>query len=216
MRVVSVNVGLPHRVRWGGRDVETAAMKLPVSGRVRVGTTNLDGDGQADRRVHGGEQKAVYAYPLEHYDYWRDRLGSTPAPGAFGENLTVEGLPLEDELAIGDRLRIGTSVLVVTQPRVPCFKLGLRFGHPDLPKQFLASGRSGYYLRVESEGDVGAGDAVELLADHRAGVSVADVTRVYAQDRENVAALMRLTALRALPDDWRAYFERRLKTVLDH
>src|SRR4051794_6720971 len=157
MHVVSVNVGLPRRVRWKGRDVTTGIFKEPVGGRTPLRPLNLDGDRQADLSVHGGATKAVYAYPVEHYPFWRDVLGHELTPGAFGENLTVEGVPLEDEVAIGDRFRIGTAELVVTQPRIPCFKLGLRFGREDIVKRFLASGRSGYYLAVAVEGDVGAG-----------------------------------------------------------
>jgi MOSC domain-containing protein YiiM len=157
MRVVSVNVGLPRSVRWRGRDVTTGIFKEPVEGRVRLQRLNLDGDRQADLAVHGGAGKAVYAYPLEHYAFWREELGQDLTCGAFGENLTVEGLPLEEEMALGDRFKIGSAELVVTQPRVPCYKLGLRFGRDDMPKRFLASRRSGYYLAVEREGSVGAG-----------------------------------------------------------
>jgi len=210
MRVVSVNVGLPRSVSWRRREVTTGIFKEPVEGRVPLHRLNLDGDRQADLAVHGGAAKAVYAYPLEHYAFWREQLGAELTFGAFGENLTVEGLPLEEEIAVGDRFRIGTAELVVTQPRVPCYKLGLRFGRADIPKRFLASRRSGYYLAVEAEGEVGAEDRVETLARHPARISVAEITRVYASDRDDVATIERLVALDALPEDWRRYFAKRL------
>ena len=213
MRVVSVNVGLPRSVRWRGRDVTTGIFKEPVEGRVPLHRLNLDGDRQADLSVHGGVGKAVYAYPLEHYAFWREELGEDLTCGAFGENLTVEGVPLEEEIAVGDRFRIGTAELVVTQPRVPCYKLAIRFGRDDMPKRFLASRRSGYYLAVEMEGHVGAGDLVETLAHHPARIPVAEITRVYASDRDDLATIERLVALDALPEDWRRYFAKRLAAV---
>jgi MOSC domain-containing protein YiiM len=214
MRVVSVNIGLPRTVRWKGREVTTAIFKEPIEGRVPIRGLNLDGDRQADLTVHGGPAKAVYVYPLEHYAFWREELEDDELPfGAFGENLTVEGLPLENDAAIGDRFRVGSAELVVTQPRLPCYKLGLRFGREDMVKRFLASGRTGYYLAVELEGDVAAGDRVERLARHPAQISVEEITRVFASDRSDLAALERLVALDALPDDWRSYFARRLESA---
>lgn len=210
MRVVSVNVGLPRTVRWRGRDITTGIFKQPVEGRVALRRLNLDGDRQADLAVHGGPAKAVYAYPLEHYTFWREQLGQRLPFGAFGENLTIDGLPLEDEAAIGDRFRVGSAELVVTQPRLPCAKLGLRFGRADMVKRFLASGRTGYYLAVQVEGDVGTGDCVEWLARDPARIAVAEITRVYATDRNDRATLERLVMLEALPDDWRSYFEQQL------
>jgi len=210
MRVVSVNVGLPRTVRWKARDVTTGIFKEPVTGRVPLRRLNLDGDRQADLAVHGGRAKAVYAYPLEHYAFWEEELGQHLTFGAFGENLTVEGLPLEEDIAVGDHFRIGTAVLVVTQPRLPCYKLGLRFGREEMVKRFLASRRTGYYLAVEVEGDVGAGDRVDPLARHPAWIPVGEITRVYARDRDDIATIERLVALDALPEDWRSYFEKRL------
>jgi MOSC domain-containing protein YiiM len=209
-RVVSVNVGVPRSVRWKGRDVTTGIFKKPVAGRIAVRHLNLDGDRQGDLSVHGGPEKAVYAYPLEHYAYWEEELEEELQFGAFGENITVEGLPLEDEIALGDRLRVGTAELVVTQPRLPCYKLGLRFGREDMVKRFLASGRTGYYLAVAAEGLVGAGDPVETLARHSAGIAVSEITRVFAGDRNDLEAVARLVALDVLPDDWRSYFEKQL------
>jgi MOSC domain-containing protein YiiM len=210
MRVVSLNVGLPRTVRWKGRDVTTGIFKEPVEDRVPLRRLNLDGDRQADLSVHGGAAKAVYAYPLEHYAFWREQLGEELPFGAFGENLTVERLPLEEEVAVGDRFRIGTAELVVTQPRLPCYKLGLRFGREDMVKRFLASGRTGYYLAVEVEGDVGAGDDVAMIARDPAQIPVAEITRVFASDRDDRATIERLVALDALPDDWRSFFEKQL------
>jgi MOSC domain-containing protein YiiM len=163
MRVLSVNVGLPKDVEWHGRKVRTAIYKQPVEGRVAVGRLHLVGDAQADLTVHGGVYKAVYAYPSEHYPAWREELGRPDLPwGAFGENLTLEGL-VETDVAVGDRLRIGTVELVVTQPRQPCHKLAIRFQRQDIGKLFWASGRTGFYLAVTQEGELGAGDAVEHL-----------------------------------------------------
>jgi MOSC domain-containing protein YiiM len=213
MHVASVNVGLPRRVRWKGRVVTTGIFKVPVTGRVALHRLNFQGDGQADLAVHGGAQKAVYAYPAEHYAFWQAELGTELPLGAFGENLTVEGLPLEDDAAVGERLRIGTAELVVTQPRVPCHKLGLRFGRDDMAIRFLASGRTGYYLAVEVEGAVEAGDRIEMLARDRARIPVSEITRVYASDRDDLATIERLVALDALPDDWRSYFAKRLAAV---
>ena len=210
MHVVSVNVGLPRTVRWKGRDVTTGIFKNPVEGRIPLRRLNLAGDRQADLSVHGGATKAIYAYPLEHYTFWRKQLGDELPFGAFGENLTVEGLSLEEEVAVGDRFRIGAAELVVTQPRLPCYKLGLRFGREDMVKRFLASGRTGYYLAVDLEGDVGAGDRVEILARHPARIPVAEITRVFASDRDDLVTIERLVALDALPDDWRTYFEKKL------
>ncbi len=211
--MVSVNVGLPRSVRWKGRNVTTGIFKAPVAGRVPLRRLNLDGDRQADLSVHGGAAKAVYAYPLEHYAFWRDAMGRELSLGAFGENLTVEGLPLEKEIAIGDRFRIGTAELIVTQPRIPCYKLELRFGREDIVKRFLASARSGYYLAVHVEGEVSAGDRVETLAHHPARIPVSEITRVYGRDRDDLAAIERFIALDALPEDWRSYFAKRRAAI---
>jgi MOSC domain-containing protein YiiM len=214
MRIVSVNVGLPRRLESNDRATTTAILKEPVVSRVRIRRLNLDGDRQADLRVHGGPAKAVYAYPVEHYGYWQDELERELAFGSFGENLTVEGLPLEDELAIGDRLRAGTAELVVTQPRIPCFKLGMRFRDPRMVKRFLAAGRTGYYLSVAREGHVETGDTIEVVSRHPAGVSVAAVTRAYAGQRRDASMVERLASLEPLPHDWRAFFGKRLASTV--
>jgi MOSC domain-containing protein YiiM len=164
MKVISVNVGLPRTVAWKGQVVTTGIFKAPVDGRVPVRTLNLDGDRQADLSVHGGPNKAIYAYPSEHYDFWRSELPGMELPwGMFGENFTTEGL-LEQAVNIGDQFRLGSAVAMVTQPRVPCYKLAAKFGREDIIKRFLASGRSGFYLKVVQEGEVGAGDRIELMS----------------------------------------------------
>jgi len=210
MNVLSVNVGLPRDVEWRGKAVRTSIFKAPVSGRVRVARLNLAGDQQSDLSVHGGVDKAVYAYPSEHYSFWRDALPDTDfAWGAFGENLTTEGL-LEDNVHIGDRFRMGSAQFVVTQPRMPCFKLGIRFDRPDMVKRFLRSGRTGFYFAVFREGYIAAGDPIELVAadDHK--VSVADVVDLYAADAVNQDLLRRASELPALPAGWREHFRDRL------
>ncbi|HEX9398335.1 MAG TPA: MOSC domain-containing protein [Burkholderiales bacterium] len=184
MKIVSVNVGQPREVEWRGRRVRTSIFKSPVPGRVRVDRENLEGDRQSDLAVHGGRDKAVYAYPSEHYPAWRGEMPDLEFPwGAFGENLTTEGL-LEDTVRLGDRLRAGSAEFVVTQPRMPCYKLGIRFGRPDMVKRFLRSGRSGFYLAVLREGELAAGDAVEIISRDERQVSVADAAALYAAQEE--------------------------------
>jgi MOSC domain-containing protein YiiM len=174
-KVVSVNVGRPHKFTVRDEVIVTSIFKDPVKGRVRVGGLNIEGDEQSDLTVHGGIKKAVYAYPSEHYALWREELPEAALEwGAFGENLTIEGL-LEDTTCIGDRLRIGTAELVVTQPRMPCYKLAYKFGREDIIKRFLKSGRSGFYLSVAKEGDVGAGDAIERLSRPAGAPTVTDI-----------------------------------------
>ena len=174
-----MNVGRPRRVEWGGRQVRSAIWKAPVAGRVRVTRQNLEGDKQSDLRVHGGPDKAVYAYPAEHYSYWKEELPELDLPwGAFGENLTTEGL-LETGVRIGDRFRMGSAVFEVTQPRLPCYKLMVRFDREDMVQRFLDSGRTGFYLAVVAEGDVAAGDEVERTARADGDVTIADVVARY-------------------------------------
>lgn len=184
MKLVSVNVGRPRTVDWRGRRVRTAIWKVPVPGRVRVTRLSLEGDKQADLRVHGGPDKAVYAYPSEHYEFWARELPGTELPwGAFGENFTTEGL-LERDVRIGDCFRAGSAELQVTDPRMPCYKLGVRFDRDDMVKRFLASGRSGFYLAVLSEGEVAAGDPIEFTVRSDREVTVADVVdRLREQSR---------------------------------
>ncbi len=178
MKLISVNVGLPRQVTWQGKTVTTGIFKEPINGPVMLRTLNLEGDRQGDLTVHGGAYKAVYAYPVEHYEYWRGELPDMELPwGMFGENFTVEGL-LEEEVNIGDRFRMGAAEVVVTQPRLPCYKLGLKFGRPDMVKRFLASRRTGFYFAVLKEGQVEAGNAIELLSRDENKVTVADIVRV--------------------------------------
>ena len=174
MKVISVQVGMPRDVVWKGRTVTTGIFKEPAEGPLLMRTLNLDGDGQADLSVHGGRNKAVYAYPSEHYLWWRSEFPELTLPhGMFGENLTVEGL-LERDVHVGDRFRIGGAEVVVTQPRMPCFKLALRFGRDDILKRFLQSRRSGFYVAVLREGFVQPGDRIELLAREEDGISIHD------------------------------------------
>jgi MOSC domain-containing protein YiiM len=210
MKILSINVGTPRDVEWRGKIVRTSIFKAPVPGRVRVTKLNLAGDQQSDLSVHGGTDKAIYAYPSEHYAFWRNELPGIDFPwGAFGENLTTEGL-LEDQVHIGDCIRAGSAEFVVTQPRMPCFKLGIRFNRPDMVRKFLRSGRTGFYLAVLQEGDIAAGDPIESAAvdDHR--ISVADIVGLYAADAANQDLLRSASELPALPEDWREYFRERL------
>lgn len=210
MKLVSVNVGLPREVDWQGEKVLTSIWKAPLQGSVMVRTLNLEGDRQSDSSVHGGIDKAVYVYPSEHYSYWRKELPGVELPwGAFGENLTTLGL-LEETVQIGDRLRIGSAELVVTQPRMPCFKLAIRFGRPDIIKTFLKSGRTGFYVSVLREGRVTAGDSIECLHDDEQGVTVSDVVSLYGEESKNQALLRRVSELPALPEAWRDYFRKRI------
>jgi MOSC domain-containing protein YiiM len=173
-------------------------------------TLNLDGDRQADLTVHGGPQKAVYVYPSEHYAFWKRELPDMDLPwGMFGENFTTEGM-FETEINIGDRFRIGSAEVMVTQPRMPCYKLGIRFGRTDIIKRFLASERTGFYLSVLKEGEVGVDDAFELFDKNASGVRVVDVTRLYGSDKENVDLLRRAIATEALPESWKEYFRKRI------
>jgi len=211
VRVVSVNVGLPREVLWHGKPVTTGIWKEPVSGRVPLRRLNLEGDRQADLRVHGGPDKAVYAYPSEYYELWsRERPELDLGPGTFGENLTTEGL-LDTDVSVGDRFRVGTAELVVTQPRLPCFKLGLRMGRDEYVTEFLERGLLGFYLAVVREGEVAAGDAiVELARDPRA-FRVTEVARLYTNGRDDIDGLRRAADLDVLPESWRNYFHKRLE-----
>lgn len=212
-RLLSVNVGRPRLSMWGGEPVSTGIFKEAVAGRVMVRVLNLDGDRQADLTVHGGPDKAVYAYPSEHYEFWRAELPDVEFSfAAFGENLTTEGL-FETSVNVGDRFRVGAAELQVTQPRMPCYKLGVRFGRADMVKRFMRSGRTGFYLRVLREGEVGAGDSVELIERDSRGVTVADITRLYARDKTDAVAMRRAAAVEALPESWREYFAEQLSKL---
>lgn len=210
MRVLSVNVGLPREVTWRGKTVMTGIYKEPVTGPVHVRTLNLDGDRQADLRVHGGRDKAVYAYPSEFYELWRqERPDHDFRFGQFGENLTTEGL-LDGEVSVGDRFRVGSAELVVTQPRLPCFKLGIKMGRDEFVTDFLERGLYGYYLAVAREGAVQAGDPIVALHRDPRGFGVTQVARLFARDRDDVEGLRRAAELDMLPAGWRDYFRKRL------
>ena len=211
MKLLSVNVGLPREVEWNGRTVRTSIFKAPVAGQVHVGKLNLVGDEQSDLTVHGGIDKAVYLYPSEHYAFWRDELPNADLNwGAFGENFTTEGMLDDKAVHVGDRFRIGSAEFVVTQPRIPCFKLGIRFGRPDIVKRFMHSGRNGFYFAVAKEGEVAVGDSIELLMRDESGVTIADIVDLYTADAAKQDLLQRVSELPALPENWRAYFRKRL------
>jgi len=204
VQVVSVNVGLPREVIWKGTRIQTGIFKDPVDRPVTISNLNLSGDRQADLTVHGGAEKAVYAYPAEHYEYWRNRLPDVPFSwGKFGENLTTEGL-MEDALRVGDRLRVGSAVLMVTQPRMPCYKLALRFDRDDMIKRFLTSQRSGFYFSVIEEGQVQAGSKVEILSRDPHRVAVGDIVRLYLGQARDPELLQRAMNVSALPQDWKS------------
>jgi len=200
MKIISLNVGGPRIVHQGDRDVLTGIFKAPVPGPVMLRRLNLDGDRQADLQAHGGRNKAVYAYASEHYDFWRGQLPEMDLPWAmFGENLTTEGLS-EKHAYIGDEFRIGQVARVkVTQPRIPCYKLGIRFGRADIIKRFLASGRSGIYFSVLEEGLVSTGDSIERLHEDERRLSIADVNRAFVRTRENIPLVRRIVSLEILP-----------------
>jgi MOSC domain-containing protein YiiM len=203
MNLVSVNVGLPRVVPWKGIEVETGIFKEPVAGAVQVKKLNLAGDRQADLRVHGGTYKAVYGYPAEHYPFWREAFPEMELPcGSFGENLTTEGLS-ETTLCVGDRVRAGSALLMVTQPRMPCYKLAMKFDRDDMIKRFLASERSGFYFAVMEEGEVEAGSNIEWVSHDPQQVRIVDILRMYlghTRDRELFARALRAEGL---PESWK-------------
>jgi MOSC domain-containing protein YiiM len=210
MQVIAVCVGLPREVSWKGKPITTGIFKQPVAGRVRMRSLNLDGDQQADLTVHGGIEKAIYAYPMEHYAYWRQELPDQPLPwGAFGENLTIEGLS-ETTVNIGDRFRIGTAEVMVTQPRFPCFKLNLKFGRDDMVKRFLDSCLSGIYFSVVQEGEVGAGDAIEPVSRDENNVTVTDIVSIYRREADH-DLVRRAVQVPALAAELKTSFQQQLK-----
>jgi MOSC domain-containing protein YiiM len=210
MRVVSINVGLPQDVLWNGKAVRTGIFKKAVTGPIAVVPHNLAGDGQADLSVHGGVSKAVYCYPAEHYAFWREEYADIDfAWGQFGENLSVEGLD-EGTLCIGDRLRIGSAEFVVTEPRMPCFKLGVRFGRMDVVKRFLDARRPGFYLAVMNPGSIEVGSTITQLSADPRKVSVRDIVRVHIDDKHDWDTMTRALEIECLPAQWREEFAARL------
>jgi len=211
MKLISVNTGRPRDVVVNGRVVRTSIWKSPRQGLLHVATLNIDGDEQSDLAVHGGTYKAVYCYPSEHYEYWRRELPDADLPwGVFGENLTTEGL-FETDVRIGDLLQIGSAQFLVTQPRQPCFKLGIRFGRDDMVKRFVASGRSGFYVRVFREGDISSGDPIRFVERSAGSISVSDIFALHFDDEANVDELSRAAAAPGLAPSWKDHFLKRLE-----
>jgi len=210
MRLISLNVARPRLAVYQGKTINTGIFKQPVSGPVQLRTLNLDGDQQADLTVHGGPNKAVYGYPSEHYPFWREELPGLDLPwGMFGENFTTAGIA-EDDLHIGDRFQIGSSILVVRQPRIPCYKLAAKFQRDDILQRFLLSGRSGFYFSVEQEGTVATGDAFTLLTRKQDGITIAEMNRLFVREKYNQELLRKAIDTAALPESWREYFAERL------
>jgi MOSC domain-containing protein YiiM len=210
MKLLSIQVGRPQLVMRNGEPVSTAIYKQPIAGRIVLRTLNLDGDRQADLSVHGGPTKAVYVYPSEHYEFWRKEFPDMELPyGVFGENFTVSGFS-ETTVNVGDEFRVGSAVVMVTEPRMPCYKLGIRIGRVDIIKRFLVSERTGFYLAVLKEGDVGAGDDFLLIKRNEPSVTINEVTRLYSRDKDNKELMRRIVKVEALPESWRAYFEEKL------
>ena len=213
MKVVSLNVAVPRTVVWKGHEVRTGIFKEPVEGPVMMRRLNLDGDRQADLTVHGGPAKAIYAYPSEHYPLWENELPEMAMPwGMFGENLTTEGLR-EEETHIGDQFRIGEAIVMVTQPRTPCYKLALKFQRDDMLERMLTNGRSGFYLAVIQQGVVQSGDAIERIHDDPERISVAEMNSLYRDGGKDVNLLKRAANLEALPESWRDYLREELKSL---
>ena len=213
MKILSIQVARPAHYPREGQAVSTGILKDPMQGPVMLRRLNLDGDRQADLSVHGGPNKAVYGYPSEHYPFWRKELPEMDLPyGMFGENFTTEGMQ-EESTNIGDRFRIGKAVVMVTQPRVPCFKLAAKFRRDDILKRFLESGRSGFYFSVVEEGEVEAGDAIEQIHQDENGITVADINQLYLNGGDDIALLRRAVLVEALPDGYRNYLQQELQSL---
>jgi MOSC domain-containing protein YiiM len=215
MKVLSVNVGLPRKIQYNGQIINTAIFKDPVKGPIMLRKLNLDGDRQADLTVHGGIDKAVYSYPVEHYDYWGKQFPDTDLMwGMFGENFTTEGL-LEDAVNVGDQFQIGSAMLVATQPRMPCYKLGVRFGRMDVIRRFMTSGRSGIYFKILKEGEVKTGDKIKNIKRDKNNVTVKDIVSLYiSKNRIDIIEMMRRAIkIRDLPEGWRYEFEQKIEQL---
>ena len=211
MKLLSLNVGLPRQVNYQNELVTTGIFKEPVSGPVKLRKLNLDGDKQADLTVHGGADKAIYAYPGEHYSYWNNELPGMPLPwGMFGENFTTQGL-LEEMVNIGDQFQVGTAKVVATQPRMPCYKLGVKFGRMDIIKKFLASGLTGIYFKVMKEGELEQGDEIKLIKKDENNVTIKDIYRLYAVDKNDIQTMERAIKVKDLPNGWKHHFIEQLK-----
>ena len=210
MKVVSLAVGSPQEVEWNGEKVLTSIFKTPVDRRLHVTRLNFEGDEQSDLTVHGGLEKAVYAYPSEHYPLWRQELSEVDLPwAAFGENITTEGL--DEDVRISDRFRIGTAQFIVTQPRMPCYKLGIHLGRQDVLRQMLRTGRTGFYFAVTTEGEVGPGDAIELIERSKEDVTVKDIVKLFTVESKNQELLRRAIGSTILPESWKHYFREKLR-----
>ena len=215
MKVLSVNVGFPRKILFNGQIITTAIFKDPVKGPISLRKLNLDGDKQADLTVHGGLDKAVYSYPSEHYVYWRKQFPNTDLVwGMFGENFTTEGL-FEDAVNVGDQFQIGSAKLVATQPRMPCYKLGVRFGRMDVIRRFMASGRPGIYFKVLTEGEVQRDDKIKIIRRDKNNVTVKDIVSLYIarNDINNIETMKRATKIRDLPEGWRYEFEQKIERL---
>jgi MOSC domain-containing protein YiiM len=211
MKVISLNVGMPRLLTWGGTTFKTSIFKTPVEGRVMLRTTNLDGDRQSDLSVHGGPNKAVYGYPSEHYGPWNAELNEPSLPwGSFGENFTTEGV-FETDVYIGDRYRLGEAIVRVTTPRLPCFKLAAKFRSDDIITRFLETGRCGFYFSVAEEGEVGTGDSFELLDREKSTLSIAAVNQLYTAKSPDRETLEQSLHVKTLPESWRMRFRARLE-----
>ncbi|HET9807283.1 MAG TPA: MOSC domain-containing protein [Nitrososphaeraceae archaeon] len=213
MKVISVNVGLPIKVNFGREVVTTGIFKNPIKHRVKLNKLNFEGDKQADLTVHGGIDKAVYAYPSEHYEFWKKEIKDFEYSwGTFGENLTTEGL-LENEVNIGDQFKIGSAKVIATQPRMPCYKLGVRFGRMDIVRRFMASERSGIYFKVAQEGEIGVNDKIELIKSDKNRVTIHDIVRLQITDGRNLELMNRAIKTKDLPEGWRNYFMEKLSLL---
>jgi len=215
MKVLSVNVGLPKNVLFNGQIITTAIFKDPVNGPIILRKLNLDGDKQADLTVHGGIDKAVYSYPEDHYYYWRKQFPNMDIRwGMFGENFTTEGL-LEDAVNVGDQFQIGSAKLVATQPRMPCYKLGVRFGRMDVIRKFMTSGRPGIYFKVLTEGEIKIDDKIKLIKRDKNNVTVKDIVTLYItrNNTDNIETMRRATKIRDLPEGWRSEFQQKIEQL---
>lgn len=213
-KIISVNISLPKETDFKGKKTTTGIFKEPINKRIMLRTLNLDGDKQADLKVHGGINKAVYAYPVEHYGYWNKVFPKMKLPyGMFGENLTTEAL-METEVNVGDVFQIGSSKVIATQPRMPCYKLGLKFGQMDILKMFLDSGFSGIYFKVLKEGEIGLGDTIRLIQRDPNHITISEIVRLYKEDKADIKTMQRAIKIKDLPEGWKQYFFEQIKCNL--